>query len=184
MFHGRCHFIDNVMGALGEIMKIGGKVGRWFCLIVCCILSGPMQDVCAWEGSVVSVPDGDTLEVARGREICRVRLYGIDSPEYDQSHGRESAQYARALLQGEYVEIEPLESDQYGRTVALVRRSGLVVNREMVRKGLAWVYPQYCHLQPICAEMKTLERAAKNQRLGLWRDDSPEPPWKWRRQRR
>jgi endonuclease YncB( thermonuclease family) len=57
--------------------------------------------------------------------------------------------------------------------VALVRKQGGLLNSELVRNGLAWVYPRYCHAQPLCTELELLERGARRQRLGLWREKAP-----------
>ncbi len=92
--------------------------------------------------------DGDTITVAIDHDrktSLVVRLYGIDAPEAAQPHGPESSDYLRALLPaGARVDILPFGMDRYGRTVALVRHNGMVINGLMIKAGLAWVYPQYC----------------------------------------
>jgi micrococcal nuclease len=134
----------------------------------------------AWEGYVTGVLDGDSLRVKKGRRVNEIRLYGIDSPEYGQSYWQEARSLARELVLGQIVNIKPVDTDHYGRTVALVWHQGKLVNSELVRNGLAWVYPRYCQTQPLCSDMKTLEEAAQKQRLGLWREKSPMAPWLWR----
>lgn len=58
-----------------------------------------LQPVTAEEitGRVVSVADGDTLTLLRGREQLRIRLTEIDAPERGQPFGRRSAQSLREL---------------------------------------------------------------------------------------
>ncbi len=140
--------------------------------------------VFAWEGYVTKIKDGDSFNVRKGNRIYGVRLYGVDSPEYRQSCWREASGFTRSLIQGETVTIIPMDTDQYGRIVALVRIQGRLLNSELVRNGLAWVYPKYCHAQPLCREMRALEQSAQRQGLGLWRKRGPIPPWLWRRSRR
>jgi endonuclease YncB( thermonuclease family) len=43
-----------------------------------------------FQGKVVSIADGDTVTVLRGREQVKVRLNGIDPPEKNQSFGTKS----------------------------------------------------------------------------------------------
>lgn len=134
----------------------------------------------AWEGSVTRVLDGDSLEVQKTGQIYSIRLYGIDSPEYGQPCWREAKRLTRSLVLGETVTIDPMDADRYGRIVALVRKQGQLINSELVRNGLAWVYSRYCRAQPLCSDMKVLEQNARNQGLGLWREREPLPPWSWK----
>ena len=136
----------------------------------------------AWDGYVIGVLDGDSLRVKKGSSAYEIRLYGIDSPEYGQSYWREARGLTRGLVLGKKVNIKPVDTDRYGRIVALVWHQGQLVNKELVRNGLAWLYPQYCQVQPLCSDMKTLEAAARKQGLGLWREKSPMAPWLWRQQ--
>lgn len=43
------------------------------------------------------------------------------------------------------VEVEPVTTDQYGRTVAFVRVGDTLVNEELIQQGFAWVFTRYCH---------------------------------------
>lgn len=53
-----------------------------------------------WKGEVVNVADGDTINVRRGKETVRIRLYGVDCPESRQKYGSEATEFARKLLLG------------------------------------------------------------------------------------
>jgi len=67
-----------------------------------------------------------------------------------------------------------------------VRVDGRDVNFEQVRAGLAWHYKQYEREQrpkDRTAYAQAEVNARKN-RLGLWRDSNPLPPWEFRRRRR
>lgn len=144
-----------------------------------------MPGIClAWPGTVLSVHDGDTLTVAPGGDAGTpvvVRLYGIDAPEEDQPHGDASTTFLRSLLPvGAAVEIIHYDMDRYGRTVALVVHDGHTVNGEMVRAGLAWVYPRYCKAK-FCKAWTRSQKEARASGLGLWAELAPLPPWEWRR---
>ena len=125
--------------------------------------------------------DGDTIAArigGQGQEI-RIRLYGIDAPEKKQAYGQQATRALKTLISGT-VEMDVMDTDRYGRTVALIRAGGKDVNGKMVAAGMAWIYPKYCRAA-FCDEWKSLESAARNARLGLWRDTNPIPPWEWRR---
>ena len=138
----------------------------------------------AWNGTVVWVIDGDSLRVRHNGKIVEIRLYGIDTPEYNQDYSDKAKQCTRRLVYGETVSVEQKDIDRYGRIVALVTSRGKLVNRELVRRGLAWFYPRYCLKQPLCGELKTLENEARTARRGLWREQDPVSPWEWKRRER
>jgi endonuclease YncB( thermonuclease family) len=53
--------------------------------------------------AVVSVLDGDTIEVLNGYHAERIRLNGIDWPEKSQSYGKKAKQAASELVFGKEV---------------------------------------------------------------------------------
>lgn len=152
-------------------------------MITLVVLTLAYSPASAWEGYVTATSDGDSLKVKRGNRIYEIRLYGIDCPEYGQSYWRDAGGFTRVLVLGQRVSVEPLGADRYGRIVALVRKQGRLLNSELVRNGLAWTYPRYCHAQPLCNDLELLQRGARRQRLGLWREKAPQSPWSWRRGR-
>jgi len=48
------------------------------------------------------------------------------------------------LVFSKVVDVEPVTRDRYGRTVAFVRVGDTLVNEELIRQGLAWVFTRYC----------------------------------------
>jgi endonuclease YncB( thermonuclease family) len=56
-------------------------------------------------GPVVSVLDGDTIEVLHNQRPERVRLMGIDCPEKGQAYGKKAKQAASALVFGKQVPL-------------------------------------------------------------------------------
>ncbi len=141
----------------------------------------PAAGVYAWTAEVLTVGDGDSFTVRRDGRTHKVRLYGIDSPELGQAHGRNTRQLARSWLQGRRVEVEPMYQDKFGRTVALVWVGERLLNEELVRSGAAWVSPKFCQSRRVCDRMFDIQEKARQARLGLWRDARPEPPWQWKR---
>jgi micrococcal nuclease len=135
-----------------------------------------------FEARVVSVTDGDTLTVLRNRDQIRIRLYGIDCPEPNQPFHTRATRRTAELAHGKMVTVRPVSRDRYGRLVAwVVLPGGRSLNETLVAEGLAWHFRRYA---PREARLAELEQAARDARLGLWRDPEPTPPWLWRRQAR
>lgn len=139
----------------------------------------------AWSGKVIDVIDGDSLIVLRGENEIEVRLYGIDSPAYDQPFGSEATKFTSKTACMKRVEVEGLDIDKNGRTVALVyiEGDGECLNEELVRAGYAWVYERYCHIRD-CQHWQKLETVARVSDKGLWSQSNPIPPWEWRHGKR
>ena len=128
--------------------------------------------------------DGDSLVVRgpAGKET-ELRLFGIDAPERGQAYSNKAKQALQRLLGRQRLRMETVETDRYGRVVAVLYREGDAesVNAQMVGQGFAWVYRRYNQ----DADMLALEEQARRSNLGLWADRStPVPPWKWRQEQR
>ena len=113
-------------------------------------------------------------------EQVKVRLAGIDTPEKRQPFGNRAKQALSSLAFQKQALIEAEAKDRYGRTVGVVFVDGLNVNHELVKQGMAWVYRKYTNDKALYE----LESKAKKEKLGLWLDKKPIPPWEWRRGRR
>ncbi|MHC1724734.1 MAG: thermonuclease family protein [Syntrophobacteraceae bacterium] len=132
-----------------------------------------------WQGQVVAVLDGDILTILHEGQEEKVRLFGVDSPEIQQAFGKDAKQFLSDMVFGRIVEIEPKNTDSYGRTVGLVHVDGKVVNEELVRAGLAWVYTKYCK-DSFCSEWKNMQESAAKRQIGLWSALDAMPPWDFR----
>lgn len=130
---------------------------------------------------VVSVPDGDSLNVVRapGGKSEKVILYGIDCPEMGQEFGQEARAFTDGACYKKEVKIEETGKDSKGRTVATIFLSdGTNLNQQLVEKGLAWWSDKYA---PNDKTLKDLFTAAKAQKIGLWSSATkPIPPWIFR----
>lgn len=133
----------------------------------------------SWPAKVVSITDGDTLNVLRDGQQVKVRLYGIDCPESGQDHGPKARDLTAAFVAGRNVEVEQKDTDRYGRAVCLVKVDGQSLNELIVQNGYAWVYRQYCK-EKFCQDWIKLEGLAKQQKKGMWIDSVAVPPWEWR----
>jgi endonuclease YncB( thermonuclease family) len=131
----------------------------------------------AWSGEVVGITDGDTITVLNSKTLkdVKIRLYGIDTPERGQAFGKKAKQFTSSMVFGKVVEVTVMATDRYGRTVALVSVDKQLLNKELVKAGLAWVYDRYCS-EPICESWRNFQLRAKIDKRGLWADPDRIPP--------
>src|SRR5687768_17739251 len=73
-----------------------------------------------FNGEVIRVLDGDTIEVLHEKKPERIRLYGIDCPEKGQPFGQKAKQATSSLLFGKDVRIESHGRDKHRRTLGTV----------------------------------------------------------------
>ena len=125
---------------------------------------------------VISIADGDTLTLLVDQKPLKIRLANIDAPEKKQPFGQRSKESLSALCWGKDAQYQAQTIDKYKRTVAVVYCDGLEVNRVQVRLGMAWVYTKY-NRDP---DYVTIQKLAREDKIGLWADADPVPPWEWR----
>ena len=155
--------------------------------------AGPKPSVApkSFEARVIGIADGDTITVLNSDKVPqKIRLSGIDAPEKGQAFGDRSKQNLSRWVHDQSVRIEWTKVDQYGRLVAkvLVAPPGCPakpcpatfdVNLEQISAGFAWHYKQY-EKEQSDQDRRTYalaEQRAREQKLGLWRNANPMPPW-------
>lgn len=127
---------------------------------------------------VVGVSDGDTIRILSGdRQQVKCRLFAIDAPESNQPYGQRSKQSLSDLVFNKTVHVQIVDRDHYGRSVCRVFVNGVDVNKAQLERGFAWHYRKFDN-DPAYSQA---ERSAKRERLGLWADANPTPPWAFRR---
>ena len=134
-----------------------------------------------FQAEVLRISDGDTIlvRIIESDEELRVRLFGIDTPEMAQPHGKRSRAALVGML-GNNIYLMPEEIDQYGRLVAWVytddpdRSEKESVNTRLVRGGMAYRY------MTGNVELGKAEREARLDGRGVWADDEAVMPWDFR----
>jgi len=107
---------------------------------------------------VVSVLDGDTIEVLHNQHPERIRLNGIDCPEKGQAFGNNAKHATSELVFGKDVTLQTHGLDKYHRTIADVLLSdGTNVNHMLVKDGWCWWYRKYASADIM---LERLEREA------------------------
>lgn len=135
------------------------------------------------EGRVVGVADGDTVTVLDdARTQHKIRLSGIDAPEKKQPFGQRSKESLSELVFSKTVTVETSKRDRYGREVGKVLVDGVDANLEQLKRGMAWHYKAYVREQSPRDRVlySEAEEIARMGRVGLWRDETPQPPWEFR----
>lgn len=126
----------------------------------------------------VRVIDGDTFDI----NGTRVRLWGIDAPEMRQTctngyqAGIQASATLTALLSGRsQLACDQVDTDRYGRVIAICRFGELDVAAELVRAGMAMDWPRYSN-----GAYSTHQAEAINAGRGIWAYRCM-APWEWRR---
>ena len=132
-------------------------------------------------GKVIAVKDGDTIEILYDGKPLTIRLAHVDCPEIKKSQpfGQAAKKFTSDLCFGKMVTvINEGRYDRYKRLIAvIINEKNENVNKELVKAGLA------CHFKKYSTDTSydDLELTARQNKIGLWADDNPTPPWDWRK---
>jgi endonuclease YncB( thermonuclease family) len=129
--------------------------------------------------NVISIKDGDTIEILLNGKPQRIRLAHIDCPEKNQPFGTKAKLFTSAKCFGQTVTLA--HNHQYDRNKRLIAEvilaNGDTLNRELVKAGLAWHYKKYSADRVY----SLLEKKARMAKKGLWVEREPVAPWLWRK---
>ena len=138
-------------------------------------------------GRVVGIADGDTLTLLDATKTQhKIRLAGIDSPEKIQPFGQHCKKSLSDLAYDRVATVETSKLDRYGRAIGKVWVDSQDVNLEQIRRGCGWHYKKYQNEQSPEDRLSynSAEELDRANRIGLWADQDPVPPWDWRHTRR
>jgi endonuclease YncB( thermonuclease family) len=121
--------------------------------------------------------DGDTIEVriTNNREVIKVRLIGVDTPEMKSNSHRPEYMAEEAKIYTEtftynknlYLEFGDKKTDMFGRTLAYVYdENGDCLNLNLIRYGYALAYTKFNFKHR--SEYIKEECVAKDKGIGLW----------------
>lgn len=96
----------------------------------------------ALEARVSKISDGDTFTLSG--ESRRIRVWGLDAPEWDQQGGSTATATLRSLISGKTLRCDIRDVDRYGRLVGqCFLPDGRDVAAEMIRSGAAIEFCRY-----------------------------------------
>lgn len=148
----------------------------FFCLLLI-LAAMPIQANTKEEVEFSKCTDGDTTHFLIKGKDTTVRFLAINAPEYTKTkepYGKEASEYVCDILtNANTIELEYDDGsdtlDKYGRTLAWVYADDVLLQRELVQRGLAevkYIYGDYAYTE----ELKTLEKEAKKEKLNMWSD--------------
>jgi micrococcal nuclease len=140
------------------------------------------KDTSTWSGLVVGVSDGDRIMVLHKGKGEKIRLYGIDAADIGQTFGERAKKFTFDTVYGQTVNVETMGKDPNDRTVGIVTVDGQSLNESLIQNGLAWVYQKYCKAA-FCEKWLSLEIVARYNKIGLWSEPNPTPPWEFRQEK-
>ncbi len=116
---------------------------------------------------VAKVLDGDTVELASGKQV---RLIGIDAPEKGKPLYSESRDFLKNIVENKEVKLEgDIENaDKYGRLLRYIYADDRFVNLLMLQEGYAAAY-SFEPNQKYAGEFREAEKLARQKKLGIWK---------------
>jgi micrococcal nuclease len=120
--------------------------------------------------TVIEVTDGDTLKLSDGKTF---RLYGVNAPEVKEPLFDEAKTFTENFLLGKEISFEQEENymvDKFGRSLGYMFVSGVNLNIELVRNGLAKVvlYEKRAKIK-YQDELLSAENEARLKKVGVWK---------------
>lgn len=130
------------------------------------------------EGKVTAITDGDTFKLlSQDSVLHRIRIASIDCPEKKQPFSKRAKEFTSNAIFGKNICVSVQSKDCYGRLIANVYyQDSLILNEELLKHGFAWHFVKYSK----DSLLQKLEDIARKDKVGLWKDPQPIPPWKWR----
>lgn len=138
------------------------------------------SNVTFFNATVTKIIDGDTFEISTLGRKKTIRLWGVDTPEWDQPFSNKAKKFLINTLLRQQLIVQPRYYDKFGRLIATVFLKNYNFNQLLVEKGFAWVHIYYCN-EEICLLWRRLEKNARENRIGLWSQSHPVPPWQWKK---
>jgi micrococcal nuclease len=130
-----------------------------------------------WRVEVVN--DGDTVTcIDEAGQTVKIRLQGIDAPEFDQPHGRTARNALDQKLASRRVRVTGTARDQHGRLLGTLWLDDRNLNRELIAEGHAWVFGGFAP----DLDLVDAEAAARGGRRPRGGGAGPVSPSQWRQE--
>jgi micrococcal nuclease len=134
------------------------------------------------QAKVVEVESGNTLVVNNINRPLRIRLKGVAPPEPGQPFNESAREHLKSLVLEKAVTVVYTHLAD-GYLEAKVLLNGVDIGSQMLRDGVAW-YDRASDYE-LNEDDRNLyaqcEQAARNEKRGLWQDQSAVAPWEFRK---
>src|SRR5215213_1265468 len=162
------------------------RLGQFVSLVLICgfvivLWPGGVVQASSLFGRVVEVSSGDVITVFNLNRPVRVKLLGVDAPEMDQAFGDVAQKHLSDLIYDRSVVVEYSGISADGSLAGRVLLNSTDIGAQMIRDGAAWFDPSnVSRLTETDREVyQQSERAARNERRGLWQAENPTAPWEF-----
>jgi len=150
-----------------------------FLAIICLFY---FQQTFAASYELVKVFDGDTVKLRDLQGEFKLRITDIDAPERNQAYGKKSRRALMQLCMGQDILVTAYLTgmDKYQRYLGRLQCNGIDASLYLTQQGLAWHNFKYSNDRTIYQA----QQQAAMQKIGLWQEANPIPPWIWRQRKR
>jgi endonuclease YncB( thermonuclease family) len=132
------------------------------------------------QGKVTDVIDGESIAILSQTHTLKVKLIGVAAPEKDQAYAGVARQHLADLILNKFVMVR-YSALRDGYLVGQVWLTDMDVCAQMLRDGAAWYKSHEGELSELDRQIyEASQTAARNERRGLWQEDSPQSPWDFR----
>lgn len=147
-----------------------------------CMLIPFLQDTTTADflkGIVVGIQDGNTLLVTtEDKEEYNLVLKDIDCPELNQVYGDSAKIYLEQLILHKEIIFQVYGKDRNSHYIAIVLiDDNRDIRIDLLQSGLAWTAEK----NPL-PQLERYRISAEEKKIGLWKGETPLPPWIYRRQ--
>jgi len=141
----------------------------------------PFEEIEKDSLKVIGISDGDSFKVLFQKQELKIRIHGIDAPERKMAFYKNSKKLLASLIFNKYIYLKINKKDHYQRFVAQVNlTNGTNIAYEMVKNGMAWHFTKYSNDK----KQANLQELAIKNKIGIWQDENPIPPWDFRKMKR
>ena len=155
---------------------------RTLAIITALLCLPSLASAATLQAKVTDVESGNTLVVSNINRPLRIRLKAVVPPEPGQPFNETAREHLKALVFDKAVLVEYTHLAS-GYLEAKVFLNGIDIGSQMLRDGVAWYdrASAYELNEADRALYAECEQAARNEKRGLWQDQSAVAPWEFRK---
>lgn len=155
---------------------------RLLSIIAAMLCLSSLASAATLQAKVMEVESGNTLVVNNINRPLRIRLKAVVPPEPGQPFNESAREHLKALVLDKAVMVAYTHLAS-GYLEAKVFLNGIDIGSQMLRDGVAW-YDRASDYELSEADRNLYaqcEQAARNEKRGLWQDESAVAPWEFRK---